>query len=100
LKRQMFLAATLAMAATALNADVIAPDDVMTNEYGDVGESLTGMPGNVDRGREVMFIAESGQLHRLPPGHRSRAASSTEKSGRRSMVWARGGTKRRFVVSS
>jgi sulfur-oxidizing protein SoxX len=60
LKRQMFLAAILAMAATALNADVIAPDDVMTNEYGDIGESLTGMPGNVDRGREVMSSRSLG----------------------------------------
>jgi hypothetical protein len=45
-KRQMLLAAAFALAATTLNADVILPDDVATNEYGDVAESLTGVPGN------------------------------------------------------
>jgi sulfur-oxidizing protein SoxX len=45
------------LAATTLNADVILPDDVATNEYGDVIESLTGVPGNPERGLEVMFIA-------------------------------------------
>jgi hypothetical protein len=34
-KRQM-LAAGVALAATTLNADIIAPDDVVSNEYGDV----------------------------------------------------------------
>jgi sulfur-oxidizing protein SoxX len=53
-KRQMLLAATFALAATTLNADVILPDDVATNEYGDVIESLTGVPGNPERGLEVM----------------------------------------------
>jgi sulfur-oxidizing protein SoxX len=59
-KRQMLLAAAIAVAATTLNADVILPDDVATNEYGDIAESLTGMPGNVERGREVMFTRGLG----------------------------------------
>jgi sulfur-oxidizing protein SoxX len=53
-KRQLLLAASIAVAATTLNADVIVPDDVVTNEYGDVAQSLTGVPGNAERGLEVM----------------------------------------------
>ena len=52
--RQLLLAASMILVATTLNADVISPDDVVTNEYGDVAQSLTGVPGNPDRGREVM----------------------------------------------
>jgi sulfur-oxidizing protein SoxX len=70
-KRQLILAASIAVAATTLNADVIAPDDVVANEYGDVAQSLTGVPGNVERGREVMVNTRTGQLHCVPPGHRS-----------------------------
>ncbi|MDG4649383.1 sulfur oxidation c-type cytochrome SoxX [Roseibacterium sp. SDUM158017] len=42
------------MAATTLHADVIAPDDVATNEYGDIEQSLTGEPGDPERGKAVM----------------------------------------------
>jgi L-cysteine S-thiosulfotransferase len=52
--RHSLLAATLIMAATTLNADVIAPSDVVTNEYGDIAASLTGQPGDPERGVEVM----------------------------------------------
>lgn len=52
--RHLMLAAGFALAATTLHADVILPDDVTTNEYGDVAESLTGVPGNPERGLEVM----------------------------------------------
>jgi len=54
------LAAALLVAAQSLSADTIAPGDVETNEYGDVAQSLTGVPGNVDRGREVMFTRGLG----------------------------------------
>lgn len=52
--RKLLLAATIGMAATALQADVITPDDVATNEYGEVEVSLTGVPGDPARGQEVM----------------------------------------------
>jgi sulfur-oxidizing protein SoxX len=42
------------LAATTLHADVIVPDDVVTDEYGDIAQSLTGMPGDPERGLEVM----------------------------------------------
>ncbi|MBF9033096.1 sulfur oxidation c-type cytochrome SoxX [Rhodobacterales bacterium HKCCE2091] len=50
----MLLAAGFAVAATTLHADVIAPDDVDTSDYGEVSESLTGVPGDPVRGEEVM----------------------------------------------
>jgi L-cysteine S-thiosulfotransferase len=53
-KRQMLLAAGFALAATALQADVVLPDDVVTDEYGEVAQSLTGVPGDPARGLEVM----------------------------------------------
>jgi sulfur-oxidizing protein SoxX len=48
------MAAGIALAATTLHADVIVPDDVVTDEYGDIAQSLTGMPGDPERGLEVM----------------------------------------------
>lgn len=54
MKRHKLLAAGFVLAATTLHADVIMPDDVETNEYGDIAESLTGTPGDPDRGREIM----------------------------------------------
>jgi sulfur-oxidizing protein SoxX len=48
------LAAGFALAATTLHADVILPDDVVTNEYGDIAQSLTGVPGDAAAGRDVM----------------------------------------------
>ena len=54
MKRQMLLAAGIAVAATTLQADVIAPDDVAMNEYGEVAESLTGQAGDPARGLEIM----------------------------------------------
>ena len=52
--RQMLLAAGLAVAATCVQADAIAPDDVTVNEYGDIAQSLTGEPGDPEAGREIM----------------------------------------------
>jgi L-cysteine S-thiosulfotransferase len=60
MKRQTVLAAGIALAATTLHADVILPDDVVTNEYGDVAQSLTGVPGDPARGLEVMVNRGTG----------------------------------------
>lgn len=59
-KRQMLLAAGLVLAATSLQADIIAPGDVVMSEYGEVMESLTGEPGNAERGREIMVSRAQG----------------------------------------
>jgi sulfur-oxidizing protein SoxX len=59
-KRQMLLAAGVAMAATSLQADVIAPDAVVMSEYGEVMESLTGEPGSAERGRDIMVSRAQG----------------------------------------
>lgn len=60
MKRHLMLAACFLLAAPTLNADILTPDAVVANEYGDVAQSLTGVPGNVDRGREVMFTRGLG----------------------------------------
>ncbi|MBF9059641.1 sulfur oxidation c-type cytochrome SoxX [Rhodobacterales bacterium HKCCSP123] len=56
----MLLAAGLAVAATSLQADIIAPGDVVMSEYGEVMESLTGVPGDALRGREIMVSRGQG----------------------------------------
>jgi len=53
-KRQMLLAAGFVLAATSVQADVVAPGDVVVNEYGEIALSLTGQPGNAQRGQEIM----------------------------------------------
>lgn len=60
MKRQMLLAAGIALAATSAQADVIAPDDVAMNEYGEVAESLTGQPGDPARGMEIIVTRSEG----------------------------------------
>lgn len=60
MKRQMLLAAGIALAATSAQADIIAPDDVVMNEYGEVAESLTGQPGDPARGLEVIVSRSAG----------------------------------------
>jgi L-cysteine S-thiosulfotransferase len=60
MKRHAMLAAGFAFAATALHADVILPDDVVTDDYGDVAQSLTGVPGDPARGLEVMVNRGTG----------------------------------------
>lgn len=60
MKRQLLLAASIGLAATTLQADVVMPDDVVTNEYGDIATSLTGVPGNPERGREIMIARGEG----------------------------------------
>lgn len=54
MKRHMLMAAGIAMAATTLHADVVAPGDVVADEYGDIAVSLTGVAGDPVRGAEVM----------------------------------------------
>jgi len=58
--RQMLLVAGIAMAATSAQADVIAPDDVQLNEYGEIAESLTGEPGDPQRGVEIIVSRSAG----------------------------------------
>lgn len=58
--RQMILAAGFALAATGLHADIIAPADVVANEYGEIAQSLTGQPGNPERGQEIMVARGKG----------------------------------------
>lgn len=65
MKRHLMLATSAILAVTAVTvprtyADVILPDDVVKNEYGDVAGSLTGVPGNAERGREVMVTRSLG----------------------------------------
>ncbi|NKX45746.1 sulfur oxidation c-type cytochrome SoxX [Roseibacterium sp. KMU-115] len=56
----MLLAATIGLAATSLQADVIAPGDVVMTEYGEVTESLTGVPGDPARGQAIMVDRGQG----------------------------------------
>lgn len=52
--RTIALAAGLALAAGALQAEPPAPGDVTHGEYGDIAASLTGVPGDVANGEAVM----------------------------------------------
>ncbi|MFW5655585.1 MAG: sulfur oxidation c-type cytochrome SoxX [Roseicyclus sp.] len=38
----------------AVQADITPPRDVVADEYGDVAQSLTGVPGDPERGKEVV----------------------------------------------
>jgi len=58
--RQMLLAAGFALAATSLQADVIAPGDVVVNEYGEIELSLTGQPGDPQRGAAILAARGQG----------------------------------------
>ena len=58
--RQTFLAAGLCLVAGTIHADVIAPDDVTANEYGEIAESLTGVAGDPVRGEEIMVTRGLG----------------------------------------
>jgi sulfur-oxidizing protein SoxX len=49
-KRQLFLAASMAFAATTLNAGIQVPAAVVGDGYGDIGPALTGIPGFAARG--------------------------------------------------
>jgi len=53
-KRHMLMAAGIALAATTLHADEIVPSAVMADDYGDIATSLTGVPGDPQRGIEIM----------------------------------------------
>ena len=50
----------LAFAATAAAADVVPPQDVVYGEYGEVAQSLTGKPGNAEKGLEVYSSRSQG----------------------------------------
>ncbi|MEY3003188.1 MAG: hypothetical protein RLZZ491_364 [Pseudomonadota bacterium] len=60
MKHQMLLVAGFVLAATGLQADVIAPGDVVANEYGEIAQSLSGQPGDIQRGKEIMAARGKG----------------------------------------
>ena len=55
MKRTLTALAALALfGAGAASADVIAPEEVPYDDYGSVGVSLTGEPGDVENGKILM----------------------------------------------
>ena len=65
MKRQMLLAAGIAFAATTLHADVVAPTNIVADDYGDIVASLTGEPGDAARGAEIMVARSLGNFFLL-----------------------------------
>jgi L-cysteine S-thiosulfotransferase len=53
-------AGALALLATAVSADVVAPEDVVYGEYGEVAASLTGAPGDPEAGLAVFTSRSQG----------------------------------------
>jgi sulfur-oxidizing protein SoxX len=53
------VAAVLAAGATCAQT-VVAPDDVQFTEYGEVTTSLTGVPGDAERGRDIFASKSKG----------------------------------------
>ncbi len=53
-------AALAALAGAASAADVVSPQEVVFGEYGEVAESLTGTPGDPERGAEIMVTKSAG----------------------------------------
>ncbi|PWG16900.1 sulfur oxidation c-type cytochrome SoxX [Salibaculum griseiflavum] len=60
MKRTIALAAGMAMGAGMALADMVAPADVTYGEYGEIEQSLTGVPGDAEAGREVMITRGLG----------------------------------------
>jgi sulfur-oxidizing protein SoxX len=54
------LVGATALAASAAGADVVAPIDVVYDEYGGVAASLTGQPGDAAEGRKVFSTRSMG----------------------------------------
>ena len=52
--RHLLLAALLGVSAGAAQAEVVSPSAVVSNEYGEIAQSLTGIAGDPVRGQEVM----------------------------------------------
>jgi sulfur-oxidizing protein SoxX len=50
----------MAMGAGMALADMVAPADVTYGEYGEIEQSLTGVPGDAEAGREVMITRGLG----------------------------------------
>jgi sulfur-oxidizing protein SoxX len=50
----------MAMGAGMALADMVAPADVTYGEYGEIEQSLTGVPGDAEAGREVMITRGRG----------------------------------------
>ncbi len=51
---------TLILAASAASADVVAPENVVFGDYGEVESSLTGAPGDPAEGRKVFSSRSLG----------------------------------------
>lgn len=58
--KRIITAGTLAAFATMSAAADVAPDDVVFTEYGEVTESLTGVPGDPAAGLEIMVARGKG----------------------------------------
>ena len=58
--RAFVLTASAALSATVATAQEIAPLDVTHGEYGEVGTSLTGVPGDPENGAVVMATRGKG----------------------------------------
>jgi len=58
--KRIITAGALAAFATAALADDVAPDDVVFTDYGEVENSLTGVPGDAAAGLEIMVARGKG----------------------------------------
>ncbi len=60
MKTTVALASVIGIVASAALAGSTVPDDVSFTEYGEVEASLTGTPGDPDRGAEIMTTRSKG----------------------------------------
>ncbi|MCT4611396.1 MAG: sulfur oxidation c-type cytochrome SoxX [Pelagimonas sp.] len=54
------ISAALALVAGVASAETVAPADVVFGEYGEVAQSLSGQPGDAERGRDVFATKSKG----------------------------------------
>jgi sulfur-oxidizing protein SoxX len=60
MKQKITLVAALVLAAGVSTAEPVAPGDVQFDEYGAIPESLSGAPGDAERGAELMVNRGKG----------------------------------------
>jgi sulfur-oxidizing protein SoxX len=60
MKSVAVFAAGVTLAASMASADVVAPEDVVFGEYGEVEASLSGQPGNPEEGLKVFTSRSLG----------------------------------------
>lgn len=61
MKRHLIVGSLALLAfSTTATAEAIAPQDVAFTEYGEIEQSLTGAPGNVEEGRKVLAARSLG----------------------------------------